>query len=583
MKHSLLLALYFYLTLCLNNASAQFQHQLTTPKLPWTKAPNSLTKKFRFVVIGDLTGGEQPGVFEGVIEQINQLAPDFVIAVGDLIEGYTHDQKAIDSQWDSFQTRIGKLNAPFFYVAGNHDLSNTLLFENWKQRFGVDYYSFRAGDAVFLILNTVEPGIKDISDAQLHYFQKVLSKHDKRLPVYIFSHSPFWILTEKSGYSRLNALLSDFNVTFFCGHEHRYIHKTVDGQNHYMLAKSGGGFDKPNLNLGEFNHLMYCTYNSGALNISNILSSGIVSNDVVNNETEKMVEMLRNQNWFSVDPTVIESDQAAQFHTAITITNPTNYPFKVTGKLPILDELTFSPAAVSELIQPRSKLVLPVLMTSHKPLSTLQLPSLLFSLNGSYQLGDKVISADASQRWFVDQLHSCLPVARNRHYFSCNNPGEIEESWCWSDSTDGNFIFSVEHDSVSVLLHIETTDDRLVADEFNFNKPQDRLLVKFSCSDSIQNCSSVTLVLTQGTFQVTPDCGGSSVTGISGNCIARGNSLIADIAIPRFILPKDGFRLNISFADLDDPTSMEPSVIWWKPRWKSQLDYPNSGFFKLFY
>jgi predicted MPP superfamily phosphohydrolase len=122
--------------------SGQFAHQLQGIILPWTKTPGFKNDTFRFVVIGDLTGGEENGVFASAIEKINQLAPDFVISIGDLIEGYTMDQPTIDRYWQSFQKRISAMEAPFFYVPGNHDISNELLFENWKKLYKYDYYSF---------------------------------------------------------------------------------------------------------------------------------------------------------------------------------------------------------------------------------------------------------------------------------------------------------------------------------------------------------------------------------------------------------------------------------------------------------
>jgi hypothetical protein len=69
------------------------------------------------------------------------------------------------------------------------------------------------------------------------------------------------------------------------------------------------------------------------------------------------------------------------------------------------------------------------------------------------------------------------------------------------------------------------------------------------------------------------------IKGISAKCVASGNSLIADITIPRSFLSVDAFRLNIGFADLDDLISTDPSVMWWKPKWGSRNDYSGSGLF----
>jgi len=51
---------------------------------------------FSFVVVGDRTGGHRPQVFSNAMRHINLLNPDFVVSVGDLIEGYSQDEKAVN-------------------------------------------------------------------------------------------------------------------------------------------------------------------------------------------------------------------------------------------------------------------------------------------------------------------------------------------------------------------------------------------------------------------------------------------------------------------------------------------------------
>jgi hypothetical protein len=68
---------------------------------PWTSEnfknnPNN----FQFAIIGDRGGGASPkGVYERAIEQLNLLQPEFVMSVGDFVEGYTTDQAEMDEQW----------------------------------------------------------------------------------------------------------------------------------------------------------------------------------------------------------------------------------------------------------------------------------------------------------------------------------------------------------------------------------------------------------------------------------------------------------------------------------------------------
>ena len=69
-------------------ASQDFEHTVTGEATPWSselqaRDPFDLT----FVIHSDLTGGERAGVFELAARQMAMLRPEFVISVGDLIEG----------------------------------------------------------------------------------------------------------------------------------------------------------------------------------------------------------------------------------------------------------------------------------------------------------------------------------------------------------------------------------------------------------------------------------------------------------------------------------------------------------------
>ena len=122
------------------------QHDLLTQPnrpLPWTNLDlNNDPKNFQFLILTDRTGGNRPGVFEQGIEKINILQPEFVLSVGDLIDGYTDDPLIVKEQWNEFDALIDKLEMPFFYVPGNHDITNKMMEDMWVERFGSTYYYF---------------------------------------------------------------------------------------------------------------------------------------------------------------------------------------------------------------------------------------------------------------------------------------------------------------------------------------------------------------------------------------------------------------------------------------------------------
>src|SRR5262245_56610627 len=57
-------------------------------KNPWTGlTPNISPDQFQIAVVSDRTGGHRRGVFSRAVQQVNLLQPEFVMSVGDLIEG----------------------------------------------------------------------------------------------------------------------------------------------------------------------------------------------------------------------------------------------------------------------------------------------------------------------------------------------------------------------------------------------------------------------------------------------------------------------------------------------------------------
>jgi hypothetical protein len=130
---------------------------------PWTSRQfDNAPKAFSFAVVTDLESGYRPGVFEVAAAQVALMRPAFVMTVGDMIEGGTEDQVQLACEWDEFDNRLEALHAPFFHLAGNHDLTNLAQRQAWETRYGQRYYHFRYRDVLFLILDT-----QDYSDAEM--------------------------------------------------------------------------------------------------------------------------------------------------------------------------------------------------------------------------------------------------------------------------------------------------------------------------------------------------------------------------------------------------------------------------------
>ena len=131
-----------------------FQSDVTSDAKPWTHLNfKNDPEAFQFAVVTDRTGGNRPGVFPKAVKRLNLLQPEFVVSVGDLIQGYTSDLNTLLQQWDEFEGFADKFEMPFFYVGGNHDLTNEKMYELWHQKFGPTYYHFKYRDVLFLCLH----------------------------------------------------------------------------------------------------------------------------------------------------------------------------------------------------------------------------------------------------------------------------------------------------------------------------------------------------------------------------------------------------------------------------------------------
>ena len=82
----------------------------------------------------------------------NEIAPDFVITTGDLMQDRLESKHA-----DIVKEMYGKLNCAYYFAPGNADLTNAPEFEDierYKKRFGDDYYVFYHSESQFIILNS---------------------------------------------------------------------------------------------------------------------------------------------------------------------------------------------------------------------------------------------------------------------------------------------------------------------------------------------------------------------------------------------------------------------------------------------
>ncbi|MBI1766776.1 MAG: metallophosphoesterase [Bacteroidetes bacterium] len=296
-----------------NGQSTSFKHNLKSKTLPWSSEPKTRTSnQFTFAVISDLNSGERAGIFEIAMEQINLLKPDFILSIGDLINGGTEDTVKLKKEFDSFDQRVTKAGAPFFHLGGNHDLTNPAMRKYWGHRYGRRYYHFVYNQVLFLMIDSEDYSEKrmqeiyvarkraielldsgkteqanksayfqmpermsgEISSEQSTYFEKVIADNPNVRWTFILMHKPVWKREGAGNLSRIEKALSKNNYTVINGHLHAYSYTLKDNHDYIMLGTTGGGQDAKNKN--SFDHITWVSFIDNQPSIANLRLDGIL-------------------------------------------------------------------------------------------------------------------------------------------------------------------------------------------------------------------------------------------------------------------------------------------------------------------
>jgi protein-tyrosine phosphatase len=287
---------------------------------PWTSEnfknhPNN----FQFAVLGDRGGGASPlGTYERAIDQLNWMQPEFVMSVGDFVEGYTTVPVEMDEQWEEFEAIVAKLEPPFFYVRGNHDINMPLTREAWSKRRGPQYYHFRYKDVLFIVLDTEDaerpmpPNMEEdintynrlkkedpkkamafivewmktpeaqeafghaakveFPEKQRAWFKKVLAENTDVRWTFLFLHEPVWDNPSDS-FKEIDQAIQGRDYTFFAGHTHYYDYDLINGHEYITVGSAGAAFvhDGP----GNVDMLTWVTMTDDGPQIAGIALKGI--------------------------------------------------------------------------------------------------------------------------------------------------------------------------------------------------------------------------------------------------------------------------------------------------------------------
>ena len=230
----------------------------------WKGAMPNSDDAFRFVVTADRTGGHVEGEWQAAVEQVNLLGADFVMSVGDYIEGYSEDVQEVNTEWEEFDAQTHKLNAPFFYCPGNHDVTNDVMAGIYRQRRGVDgrtYYSFDYRGCHFVVLD-MAPVPRRYADfeEQFAWLGKDLAAAKDARHVFVFYHQPH---RADRIWTQLRQLLPAGKTTIFNGHTHELSYEEVDGIPTYVLAATGADVGPGDRGAGQYRMFAHVSVSGG--------------------------------------------------------------------------------------------------------------------------------------------------------------------------------------------------------------------------------------------------------------------------------------------------------------------------------
>ena len=201
---------------------------------------------FRFVILGDRTGGALRGAYAEAWREANNDHPDFVITVGDTIEG--GDDNSVDAEW----RHVEEIIAPYrkyqlFLVPGNHDIwsaHSAQAYQKYSNR--PPQYSFNYRRAHFTILDNSQT--ETLSTKELSFLKDDLEANNSQSLKFVFFHRPFWLMNVllKNPKFPLHELALRYGVRYIiCGHLHEMLCFDLGPVTYISMASSGGHLREP--------------------------------------------------------------------------------------------------------------------------------------------------------------------------------------------------------------------------------------------------------------------------------------------------------------------------------------------------
>ncbi len=209
----------------------------------WPGIAPSPALGFTFAVLGDRTGGATEGVYEQVLRDVEFLSPDFILTVGDHIEGYLSDSTEIEAEWDYVVELLDRPGIGYHLTPGNHDIWDAQSRRIYTRRFGSPDTAFVYDDNLFITLDvSMHYKADNLPAERIQWLEEILGRAPEHTNTFVFYHKPFWC--EDFSFERPNLLHDIFKRhgvdAVFTGHYHRHFYTERDGIRYFGVSSSGG-------------------------------------------------------------------------------------------------------------------------------------------------------------------------------------------------------------------------------------------------------------------------------------------------------------------------------------------------------
>jgi len=263
----------------------------------------------RFAILGDRTGGHVEGIYGKVVAEIEPLKPEFVMTVGDMIEGYETDTSAIIAEWREYLEIVKPLSMPIRYTPGNHDITYDVDEEPYRRFIGEPYYSFdHRGLHLVVLDNSRWDFVEDLPAEQIDWLIADLTASREALQTVVFMHKPFWYATVVLNKpDTLHELFRNFGVdAVFTGHFHEYFSGEYDGILYTSIGSSGAGSHLNDEVIGY--HFGWVTVGGDGITVVPIKMGSVLPWDVITAEDSYFMSRIERQAITCIEPVPLDPD-----------------------------------------------------------------------------------------------------------------------------------------------------------------------------------------------------------------------------------------------------------------------------------